>query len=276
MGFKIFGIMTAEVPDKVGETIQVKGVNLQFCRYISDEHADGPSTTVGAITRTKKILKESDCSTPREKRCWEAAKVPLVYFEGELADGEGHANAAATAALIAFTASRPELPLKVGASIEGYTLGRAGDKDTEKGKIITGCLAEGLAVTTRSCNPICQVWPWSDIKKSEIEITDELLDRLVAESTTKPPLPSIRESKRMQRQQIREAAQKLLDIIKSIKPETLKKSLDDWNKGGQCEMKCHKCQHTEKLEKASRNFKNRCPKCGHPFTMSDFWNALNQ
>jgi hypothetical protein len=259
MGSKIFGIGAAEAPDNKGEIIKIDGVNLDFCGILNDEHVSGNFSTVGCVTKTKKIYKEGDAKTPREKQCWESAKVPFVYFEGELADDSGHPNAASTAALIKFANVLPELPFSVNASVQGMVLKRGGPKGSEQHKELTSTIAEGFSVTARPCNTKCKVWPWNTLEKSEpSEVEMKLLEKY------------------MPKQHLAEAASELLSLLNQLTPEVLSKSLDDWADGGTANLKCHGCSHTETLFKSSRNWPNRCRKCGKPFHMHQFWEAFNQ
>lgn len=277
MGLKIFGIAATQSPDQKGESIRIDGVNLAIAQNVIDEHIPGNSTTVGAITRTKKIMSEKDAETPREKQAWEAVKAPLVYFEAELADDEGHPDAVSAAALIKFANARPELPFKIGASIEGLTLKRKSqDKTSEDYKIITSSIMEGVAITCRPCNRECLVWPWNTLEKtdSNVFLTQEAIDKILFA----PMQDSI--SKRTNDMTVlRQEAARMLKSLKKLlelAPEKLRKSLDDWDKGGMCTLKCAKCGEAERLFKSSKHFRNRCQNCGHPFTMSDFWSAMNE
>jgi hypothetical protein len=275
MGFKIYGIAATQAKDRRGETIEIDGIHLA-ASYIIDEHIPGCLTTVGSITKVKKVLKEKDAETPREKQCWELVKGPFVYFEGELADGEDHPDAVAAAALIKFANARPELPFKIGASIEGATLRRGSkDKESPDHKRITLAIMEGVAITCRPCNPECAIFPWNSLEKADYDmpLPQEALDRILFAAADKP---SIRQSQeRAQMNVLRQEVKRMLDLFKQLTPETLQKSLDDWNKGGMCTMKCSRCGEAERLFKSSTNFRNRCTRCGNAFTMEQFWNAMN-
>lgn len=273
MGFKIYGIAATQAPDRRGETIEIEGVHL-MASYISDEHIPGCLTTVGSITLAKKILKEKDAETPRQKQCWELVKGPFVYFEGELADDEEHPDAQAAAALIKFANARPELPFKVGASIEGVTLRRGSkDKESPDHKRIVLSAMEGVAITCRPCNPECAVFPWKSLEKADFDITlsQEAMDRIMFAPADNTSI----KSNRSQINTLKRETARLLGLLKQLTPERLQKSLDDWDKGGMCTMKCTRCGDSERLFKSSTNFRNRCTKCGHAFTMEQFWNALN-
>lgn len=274
MSTKIFGILTAETEDKTGEIIKVSGVVLDLARYISDEHIDGTTTTVGGITKTKKILTEKDCEDKYQKHCWDKIKIPFVYFEGALADDEKHPDAVAAAALIKFTQSFPEMPLKVGASIEGVTFKRGGPAGTPEYNVITLCIANGVALTVRACNPVCEVFSFDvfDGKGKLQKSTPFQYDYLEKVMLATP----VRHMKEATMEDLKKSAKRLLDIIKQFKPESLTKSLDDWNQGGKCDMVCKKCGHKHTLAKSSRNWSNRCTKCGAPVTMEEIWSALNQ
>jgi len=261
-GTKIFGIGAAEVPDKKGEIISVDGMDISFCSFINDEHVNNNLSIVGAVTKVKKIIHEKQAVTAREKQCWEAVQRPFVYFEAVLADDEGHPNAAATAALVKFANVQPDLPFKVGASVQGLTLKRGGKEGTPEHKNLVSTIAEGFSVTAKPCNPACLVFPWSTLEKSEMT---EAEMKLVSQYLPKDP-----------NKELLAATEELLGLVDSLDMEVLNKVLDDWDKGGTASLKCHMCGGIEKLFKSSRNWPNRCNKCGKPYAMQQIWDAFNQ
>lgn len=260
MGFKVFGLGAVQSVDKQGELIEIANIDTSNLRMITDEHNSdqkGAWCIVGAITDHKKILSEKDCETPRQKKCWDLVKVPYLYVEGELA--EGHPNAEAAAALIKYTAANPDIPLKIGMSIEGLILERGGAENTPQHKIIKKSSADAVAITAKPCNPKAQMFPMNDLMKSSIEPPpQEYLKKFIDSSDAK------------------ESFKHKPDIRLQQKLEELKKSLEDVLNGGTCSVKCWNCGDTERLFKASREWSNRCKKCGDARSMNDIWKALNQ
>lgn len=260
MGLKVFGLGAVQSVDKQGELIEIANIDTSNLRMITDEHNSdqkGAWCIVGGITGHKKILSEKDCETPRQKKCWDLVKVPYLYVEGELADG--HPNADAAAALIRYTAANPDIPLKIGMSIEGLILKRGGPEGSQEHKVIKQSSADAIAITAKPCNPQAQMFPMNDLMKSSIE-----------------PPPAEYLQKFIKSEGATESFKHRPEIRLQQKLQELKKSLEDVLKGGTCSVKCWSCGDTERMFKASREWSNRCKKCGDARSMQDIWNALNQ
>lgn len=265
---RFFGAGAVQSPDKVGEIIDLNGLNINHLRFVSDEHAfdkneeDTPNkhgawNMVGAIISSKKIFSEKDCETPRQLKVWNAVQAPFLYVEGETIPE--HPNAQAVDSVIKFCHANPDIPLKVGLSIEGLILRRGSDdKNSPEYKQLKQSLAEGVAVTIRPAHPKAVLFPWVDMAKSDVvpQIPEKLMKHLleVPEATAsfkhKPELTLKR------------------------RIEQLRKSIEDVKRGGTTSVKCWGCNNSERMFKSSLS--NRCTKCGSAFSMSDIWNALNK
>lgn len=265
---RFFGAGAVQSPDKIGETINLSGLNCSFLRFISDEHAfdkssddtpnkNGSWNLVGAVTYNKKIFSEKDCENPRQLKVWQAVQAPFLYVEGETIPE--HPNAQAVDSVIRFCAANPEIPLKVGLSIEGLILKRGSDdKNNPSYKNLDQSLAEGVAVTIRPAHPKAVIFPWVDLAKSDtpVKIPENMMKSLME-------MPEAQSSFKHRPE---------LTIKRKI--ESLRKSIDDVKKGGSCAVKCWGCNHSERMFKSSLT--NRCSKCGSAFSMSDIWNSLNK
>lgn len=214
---------------------------------------------VGSITNHRKIFNEKECLTPREKYCWQkVGGIPFLYVEGDLING--NPNAKAAEALIKYCHANPDIPLKVGLSVEGMTLQRkSDDKNNPDYNILDKTIAEGVSLTVKPANSLCFVQPMQDLMKSEMEaiqIPEKLMKSLM-------DLP--------------EAATSFKDkpeVVLNHRLERLRKSLEDVKKGGVTSIKCWNCGTSERMFKSS--ISNRCSKCNGPRSMSDIWSALNE
>jgi hypothetical protein len=254
VGLKIYGIAAAQNPDKDGQTIIIKNMDTSRLRYINDEHGDKMFDFIGGISDYKKIYSEQDCESEKQKRCWNLTKVPFLYVEGELADGEGHPNAQSAAAMIKFSARRPEYPLKLGFSIEGGILAKEGDKD----QFLSHTIGTGATVTVKPCNPKCLLFAETDLMKSSVAIEPPM--KYIEMLQRSPKRGSIVETK----------AGQLM-----VKLEKLKKSIEDYDHA-HTSMKCYGCGKAVRFFKSSKNLPNRCEKCDGSFRLSDIWKALNK
>ena len=152
-GMVIDGVAASECIDSSGEVIEIEGVD---CAQLEEdggillnwEHKDGDEgadTIVGRVIYLKKIFKESDCETERQRDYWvRVRKNPFIYVVCRLFDGSGHQKARAIAAIIRDNAAHDE-PLACRFSIEGTTT----KKD---GNTIKASLFKRLAVTVKPCN----------------------------------------------------------------------------------------------------------------------------
>lgn len=267
MGFKVYGIGSVQVPDNVGETIVLDGLDTSHLKLIYDEHSDkNLFNIVGRISYFKKIHDQSECENPKQLRCWKFAGAPFLYAEGELADDQEHPNAQAAAALIKFT-SRPDIQdnLRIGFSVDGgimerMTSGGQPTEDKEQGKIISQSMVTGLSLTVKPCNPKCVLWPENDLAKSDLSMA--------------PPKGYFEALKKSQAiSSFNENLSKDLQLY--LKLGKLKKSLGDYF-AAFTDLKCFKCGKSHRFFKSSSNIPNSCDKCGNQFTMSAIWKSLNK
>ena len=267
MGLKIYGIAAAQVPDSVGETIDVAGIDTsKFSQIIDEHHSEGLSSfhLVGGITSHKKIFSAKDCTDAKQLRCWNTVQAPLLYCEAELADGEDHPNAKAAAALLRFTKARPEIELDIGFSIDGaiyqrQTKSGANTEDPNEGKILSRTAGVAAALTPKPCNTVCKVFLENDLTKSDVDRMPipERLPELLAKS----------QSSRSFTQHNPELT------IALLKLQQLRKSIDDLYKGT-TSLKCKYCGNGVRLFKAGK-YPNHCAGCQKPFSLSDIWKAMN-
>jgi len=263
MGLKFFGATAAQNIDNAGEKLLIEGIDISKLQIIKDEHPDQPNffTTVGAIQVAKKIFSEKDCVNEKELRVWNYVKNPLVYVEGELADGEDHPNAKSAAAFIRFSA-RPDIPVDVGLSIDGAVLEKQNQHGQidESGKILSKTAGLAASLTVNPCNPKCKLFLSNDLTKSDL--------------SAPPPArywSALKKSKAMHSFNESEEG-KLFKV--HLKLETLKKSLIDYH-AGFTGIKCKKCGNGIRFFKSSSTLPNGCTKCRNHFTMDEIWKALN-
>jgi len=260
MSMKVYGIGATENTDNAGEKVLLDGLDISKLRGIKDEHPEQDNFfhLVGGITYARKIRSEKECENEYQKRCWNHVKAPFLYAEGLLADDEGHPNAQSAAAMVKFT-QRPEVPLKMGFSVDGGILDRrdASGKPSDDGKILAKTIATNLSLTVKPCNPQCRVWMFNDLTKSDM--------------TMAPPARYWKELKRAEKNS---SVTEDLEVKLYLKMEQLKKSLGDYF-GGFTSMKCYKCGHGIKFFKAGE-VPNGCSNCGSHFSLSSLWKALNK
>lgn len=254
MGTKVYGIAAAQNPDNSGETIIVDNIDTSRLRYINDEHGEDAWSMIGSIDYHAKIHSLEECKDDRQRRCWQVAQAPFLYVTGEIADDSGHPNAEAAAALIKFTASRPDIPLKIGFSIEGGILKRGGTDN----KVLEQTIGTGASFTVKPCNPRAALFLENDLRKSELILTP-------------PPIYYEALKKSASTSSFRERPV----VLAQIAIELLEKSLDDYM-GGFTSMKCHHCGDGVRFFKSSKSVPNGCSKCGESFRLSDIWKALNK
>lgn len=265
MGTKIYGIVAAQNPDNVGETILLDGLedNLQFIR---DEHDElSAFRTLGKITYSKKIYSEKECDNPKQLRCWnKVGGVPFLYAEGEFADDEGHPNAQSAVALLKFT-QRPESRLVMGFSVDGGILQRMTPdgrptEDKETGKILAKTVAISAALTAKPCNGRLAggIFLENDLTKSEMTMVP-------------PPIYFEYLKKSESHGSITENPALML----YVKAQKLKKSLDDYMSAF-TSMSCHQCGQSIRFFKSSSSIPNSCGSCGSNFSMSQIWKSLNK
>jgi hypothetical protein len=263
MGLKFFGATAAQNIDNAGEKLLIDGLDISRLNIIKDEHPEQPSffTTVGAITSAKKIFSEKDCASDKELRVWKHVQAPLVYVEGELADGEDHPNAKSASSFIKF-ASRPDIPVSIGLSIDGAVLEKQneGGQIDENGKILSKTAGLAASLTVNPCNPRCKLFMDNDLTKSDLSMPPPA--RYWKELKKSKQLHSFTESE----------DGKLFKL--HLKLESLKKSLIDYHAGFTA-IKCKKCGTGVRFFKSSSTLPNGCQKCRSHFTMDELWKALN-
>jgi hypothetical protein len=266
MGLKLYGIVAAQTPDNVDETIIIDGLEDQL-KTLKDEHdEDSFFRKVGGITFSKKIYSEKDCENPKQLRCWNHVKVPFLYAEGELADDTDHPNAKSTAALLRFS-QRPDIRMNIGFSVDGGIIDRRDadgniTEDKETGKILARTLATAAAITVKPCNPKCAIFLENDLTKSDL--------------TAPPPSVYYKALKKHEKMSSVVATnEKALIEFKLLgHAERLKKSLSDYF-GAFTSLKCHKCGNAMRFFKAG-DLPNSCSKCDNQVSLSQLWKALNQ
>jgi len=259
MGTKIYGIGACQSIDNSGETIVVAGMDVSKCRILSDEHANEEGELpmfriIGGITMAKAVNTEAECEDEYQRRCWKSAGVPFIYTEGELADDSGHPDALSAAALIKFCAGRPDVPLKIGLSVEGGTLERSG---TDK-KTLSRTVATGFALTVKPANPKCILFLKNDLAKSD-----------------KTQVPPARYYEALKKSQSKTSLIENKQLMLLYHMDRLNKSISDYM-GAFTSLKCHNCGKAVRLFKSTSNMPNGCATCGNAFSMSDIWRALNK
>jgi hypothetical protein len=166
----IDGIAASEHLDSSGESLSIQGMDISSLggpdSILNWEHGskDRPSQVVGKVTFAKKILKESDAKTKREKYFWNKVKKPMVYIKAELFDGVGHSGAQDVAAMLRYNNKDKgdDSRLVVGFSIEG-------GKMEKKGMVVTKSIARDVAITVKPCNKVC------DAELIEDEVDEDFL-----------------------------------------------------------------------------------------------------
>lgn len=262
-GTKFYGIVAAQNKDNVGEEILLDGLEDQL-RFARDEHDPlSAFRIIGDISFSKKIYSEKDCENEKELRCWNHAKVPLLYAEGTLFDNEDHPNAKAAAAILRYCQNH-DSPLKPGFSVDGAIMERRDvggnpTQDREKGKILAKTIAHSAAFTVNPCNPKCAGALYLDEPPA------------LQKSITPPPAYVEALQKSMAMHSFNEIAPETMILQKF---QQLKKSLENIMKGHGI-LKCHNCGKAERFFK-SAGVPNSCHHCGTGYTMKQVWESLNK
>ena len=152
----IDGIAASEHLDSSGESLSIKGMDISSLggpdSILNWEHGskDRPNQVVGKVTFAKKIMKEEDAKSKREKHYWNKVKKPFVYIKAELFDGLGHSGAQDVAAMLKYKNKDKgeDSRLVVGFSIEG-------GKMEKNGMVVTKSIARDVAITVKPCNKVC-------------------------------------------------------------------------------------------------------------------------
>jgi hypothetical protein len=247
---RIYGIASAEAPDKVNETAILKGMSVVRNPYINDEHGSASKmfNVLGSINLHKKIYSEKDCANKRERQCWDYAKVPFLYVEGSLADEEEHPNAQAASALIKYATQNSSFNL--GFSVEGSVDERDGNK-------LSKTEVRGVSLTISPCNPLCKVFSVDSLAKSSrtIELPEKYKNAIGSLSS----FIRIPDTRKLLKAKI--------DFIEEV--STLAKS-NSLHKAKL--VKCWNCG-CQKVYIAPR-LPNACSACGEGFSMKDISTAL--
>jgi hypothetical protein len=157
-GMIVDGAFATQAIDSSGEILDIDGCDISTLDkdgVLNYEHKEGDKKDakggnngeeiVGKIVYAKKIMKESDCETERQKMFWEkVGRIPYIYGMCRLYDGAGHSGAQALAAQIRDHVANNELIL-VRFSIEGSTLERHGNR-------LSTSVARRVAATLKPCN----------------------------------------------------------------------------------------------------------------------------
>lgn len=157
-GMIIDGVFASQAIDSSGEILDVEGCDISTLDkdgVLNYEHKEGDKKDpkggnngeeiVGKIIYAKKVMKETDCETDRQRMYWnKIGRIPFVYGMCRLYDGAGHSGAQALAAQIRDHHANNEAVL-VRFSIEGSTLERHGNR-------LTTSVARRVAATLKPCN----------------------------------------------------------------------------------------------------------------------------
>lgn len=154
----IDGIFASEAIDSSGEILDVEGADitdfedgkgvLNFEHRGDDAPGASPNDIVGRIVYAKKIHKETDCTTDRERKYWKQIDLPFIYGIIRLHDGAGHPGAIAAAAHFRDYAANKEEALGR-FSIEGSTLARGDGSESNR---LTHTVCRRVAYTFKPCN----------------------------------------------------------------------------------------------------------------------------
>lgn len=247
-----YGIGAAQNSDSAGETIIIDNMDTSKLRVFCDEHGSDAWSIIGGINYHKKIHSAEECEDDHQRRCWEQARVPFLFVRGEIAEQSGHPNAQAAASLLRFVSSKPDLPLKVGLSIEGGILERAGQDN----KTLNKTVATGVAFTVKPANPKCVLFAEQDLAKSYTTPPKAYYEALAKSQATHAFIESPK-------------------LMLLMHLDSLKKSVDDYL-GGFTSMKCWHCGDGVRFFKSSRDIPNRCPKCSSAFRAFDIYKAMTK
>lgn len=251
---RFYGVGAAQVVDNSGETIIIDNIDTSRLRLLTDEHGADAWSMIGGVDYHKKIHSSEECEDEHQRRCWEAVKAPFLFVRGEIAEQSGHPNAQAAASLLRFVSSKPDLPLKVGLSVEGGILERTGADQ----KVLNKTIATGVALTVKPCNPKCVLFAEQDLTKSDWGGTPP---KAYYEALAKS-----------------DATRSFIEVPKVVllmHLDTLKKSVEDYY-GSFTSMKCWRCGQGVRFFKSSRDVPNRCGHCSSAFRMSDIYNAMTK
>lgn len=144
----IDGVAATEDRDSQGEILKLSGVDIgQMTQkgYLNDNHGTGFLNTLGRITEAKKIFKQEDCDSDRQRLFWKQKQKPFLYVKGYLFDDEDHPNAKAVSAIMKGF-RKMGTPMDVKFSVEGRVTERA------PGGIIAQSMVKNVALTLIPAN----------------------------------------------------------------------------------------------------------------------------
>lgn len=161
-GLILDGIASSNAWDSSAERLDVEGCSIDTLaesgtlnyEHLSAQDAQKEKVLgqekVGTILYARKLLKESDCETDRQREWFKKLDgLKAIYVIGRLADGAGHTAAQALAAMMRDHHAHGE-KLLVRMSVEGGTLQRQGQE-------LKQTYARDLALTYKPCNRTCDV-----------------------------------------------------------------------------------------------------------------------
>ena len=161
-GMVLDGIAASQVIDSSGEILEIAGADistLDETGTINVEHMGSDhekvvpgEETIGRIIYARKVLKQEDCESERQRMYWRQVKSPYIYIVYRLYDGAGHRGAQAFAAQIRDAVAHNEKIL-VRLSVEGSTLQRSKE---DKNRIVES-VCRKVSATLSPCNRTCDV-----------------------------------------------------------------------------------------------------------------------
>jgi len=188
----------SELRDSQGETLSIEGADITALQHgegrWNDNHGKGFFNSIGRVTEAKKIFKEEDCETERQRYYWEKIKAPYIYAAGYLYNDEDHPNAKAAAAILR-NIHKSDCPLKIKASVEGGVISR-GIKDPSK---LERTKIHSIAITFTPANKATLVEPLNIVKSISAEqdkVDQELIKSVLHLARKDEEIPSFRHVQR--------------------------------------------------------------------------------
>ena len=167
-------IAGSQLRDTQGEMLSVEGADISDLQAgkgrLNDNHGKGFFNSIGRVTGAKKIFKEEDCDTDRQKYYWNQVKAPYIYVKGVLYDDADHPNARAAAAILR-NIHKSDIPLKLKASVEGGVVSR-GISDPS---LLARTKIHSVAITFTPANNATLVEPLSLQKSVDLAADMELI-----------------------------------------------------------------------------------------------------
>jgi diguanylate cyclase (GGDEF)-like protein len=153
-GMLLDGCFATEAIDSSGEIVDITDMDITTMEegrgtvnyeHIGEDGGGFGKETVGKVVYVRKIFKESDCETDRQRDYFKRLKgIPFLYGIARLFDAAGHAGAQALAAAIRDQLANDE-PILLMWSIEGTTTKKDGNR-------IAASIARKVALTWKPCN----------------------------------------------------------------------------------------------------------------------------